>query len=172
MTDRCHSKGKSLSLICGSLTWLRESKRHQFEGLLKGCGSGKALSIFVRLLLNLSADDGEPEWVLEHVREERRTRALQIRHDVESRLAKARERERRLKERGRNGEPAIKRRACEFSNNFKTPNADNFRKLRIKIHPASMTKTTLRLMIMKVMTVRTKGDNRKIWVCQLRRRFF
>ena len=171
MTDECHPKGKSLSLICGSLTWLRESKRRQFEGILNSNGSGEALSVFVGLLLSPSPDDGEPEWIVEHSRAERRRNALQARHDVETRLAKARERERKLKERDRNGEPAIKRRACEFSNNFKTSSSDDFRKPTVKTRPTSMAKNTLRLMIMRAMTIRVKGNNREMWVCQSRHRF-
>ena len=129
------------------------------------------LCVFFGLLLIHSADDEEPEWIVEHAREERRTKAIQARHKVERRLAKARERERRLKERNRNDEPAIKRRVCEFSNNFNTSNADSFRKLRIKTRPTSTAKTTLRLTITKVMMAQTKEDIKEIWVCQLRRSF-
>ena len=160
MTDRCHAKGKSLSLICGSLTWLRESKRHQFDEHLKGDGLGETLSVFLAFLLSFPLDDGEPEWVVEHARAERRRKALQARHDFERRLAKARDRERKLKEPGHNVEPAIKRRVREFTNIFKTSSSEIFRNSRVKTHPTSLARTTFCLMVMKVMMAQAKRNDR------------
>ncbi|KAF2088523.1 DNA repair helicase [Saccharata proteae CBS 121410] len=87
--------GKSLSLICGSLTWLREHKRKVFE---EGLNDGEE-------------DDDEPQWMLEHARQEKRRVALQQREELEARLAKIRVKERRLRERYESGEPLQKRQA-------------------------------------------------------------
>ncbi|KAF2147016.1 uncharacterized protein K452DRAFT_330380 [Aplosporella prunicola CBS 121167] len=89
--------GKSLSLICGSLTWLRDHKRKTFE---EG-------------LFNETADDDEPEWMLEAAREEKRRAALQQGADLEERLAKIRAKERKLKEWYESGEPHHKRQEAD-----------------------------------------------------------
>ncbi|KAF2274786.1 DNA repair helicase [Westerdykella ornata] len=86
--------GKSLSLICGSLTWLRDHKRQKFE---EG-------------LVTETADGDEPSWVLENARKQKRQAALTRRQELESRIAKIKEKERRMKERYQNGEPELKRR--------------------------------------------------------------
>lgn len=82
--------GKSLSLICASLTWLRDYKRKQFEASLT----------------QSNGDGEEPDWMLEHERQERRRQTIQHREDLEKRLRKIREHEAHLK-RGaqRNGPP-------------------------------------------------------------------
>jgi chromosome transmission fidelity protein 1 len=86
--------GKSLSLICGSLTWLRDHKRRTFEdGLEAEMG-----------------DSDEPAWMLEHVRKRKKQEALDRRRDLESRIAKIKEKEKRIKERFENGESHFKRR--------------------------------------------------------------
>ncbi|PCH02256.1 Helicase-like, DEXD box c2 type [Penicillium occitanis (nom. inval.)] len=51
--------GKSLSLICGALTWLRDHKRKEFLKSIDG----------------LAADDDEPDWMVEYAKKER-TQAL------------------------------------------------------------------------------------------------
>jgi len=56
--------------------------------------------------------DDEPQWILEHSKAEKRRRALEARADLETRLAKVREREKKLKERFRSDAPAFKRRVC------------------------------------------------------------
>src|ERR1700742_3925187 len=61
--------GKSLSLICGSLTWLREHKRKTFDEAIAA----------------IQLDDDEPEWMAEHARETRRQEARQLRADLEAR---------------------------------------------------------------------------------------
>lgn len=86
--------GKSLSLICGSLTWLREHKRKTFDEAVAA----------------IRPDDDEPEWVVEHAREARRQEARQMRADFEARLEAVRSRERKFRERQSNGEPPFKRR--------------------------------------------------------------
>ncbi|KAF2457677.1 helicase C-terminal domain-containing protein [Lineolata rhizophorae] len=86
-------EGKSLSLICGSITWLRDHKRKAFEEDLEV----------------ETEDKDEPDWMLEHAKNERRQKALRSQADLETRLEKIRERERRLKAKYENGEPQRKR---------------------------------------------------------------
>lgn len=74
--------GKSLSLICGSLTWLREFKRREFEGVLNEGW----------------VDSGEPEWVVEMAKERRRKELVGKREEMEGRLRRVRDRERRERE--------------------------------------------------------------------------
>ena len=73
--------GKSLSLICGSLTWLRDHKRQEIDG-------GHAVK---------QDDDEDPDWMIEAERDQRRSTLLQARRDLESKLLKIRteEKERR-----------------------------------------------------------------------------
>ncbi|KAI5793775.1 helicase C-terminal domain-containing protein [Peziza echinospora] len=74
--------GKSLSLLCGSLTWLREHKAKEFDaGVREGA----------------EVDDNEPAWVREHALEERRKRLLRDREDLEEQLRRVREKEEREK---------------------------------------------------------------------------
>lgn len=63
-------------------------------------------------MANVVSDDDEPDWMLEHAREEKRRAALQQRAALEERLAKVRAKERKLKERYDNGEPRFKRQVC------------------------------------------------------------
>ncbi|KAI9772002.1 MAG: ATP-dependent DNA helicase chl1 [Geoglossum simile] len=89
--------GKSLSLICGSLTWLRDQKRKAFESQIEEAAN---------------ADDGdcdEPTWVTEHAEKQKRQAILQKRRDLEARLAKVRAREKRQQEPYKNGEPRLKK---------------------------------------------------------------
>jgi chromosome transmission fidelity protein 1 len=85
--------GKSLSLICGSLTWLRDHKRRTFE---EGLAVDEAYS-------------NEPVWLLEHTRKQKKHAALQRRAEFEARIAKIKEKEKRLKEAYQRGEPKSKR---------------------------------------------------------------
>lgn len=85
--------GKSLSLICGSLTWLRDHKRRTFE---EGFDLG-------------SADTDEPAWLIEHTRKQKRREALSRREDLNTRIAKIKAKEKRVKERYQNGESHTKR---------------------------------------------------------------
>lgn len=85
--------GKSLSLICGSLTWLRDHKRRTFEEGFK-----------------VSQDDhDEPAWILEHAQKQKRQEALHRKRDLDDRLARIKTKERRAKERHEGGEPSSKR---------------------------------------------------------------
>lgn len=85
--------GKSLSLICGSLTWLRDHKRRTFE-------DGFAI--------NSDASE-EPAWMLEHAQAQRKQEALRRRQELNDRIAKVKATEKRAKERYENGEPRHKR---------------------------------------------------------------
>ncbi|KAH7115236.1 helicase C-terminal domain-containing protein [Dendryphion nanum] len=85
--------GKSLSLICGSLTWLRDHKRQAFD-------DGFAVT---------TDDSDEPAWIREHARKQAKQAALDRRKELDDRIAKIKEREKRLKERYQNGEPLYKR---------------------------------------------------------------
>ncbi|KAF1937512.1 DNA repair helicase [Clathrospora elynae] len=85
--------GKSLSLICGSLTWLRDHKRRTFK-------EGFAID---------AANSGEPSWVLEHAQKQRLQEALRRKQDLNDRIAKVKAKENRAKERYESGEPKYKR---------------------------------------------------------------
>ncbi|QIW99732.1 hypothetical protein AMS68_005250 [Peltaster fructicola] len=73
--------GKSLSLICGSLTWLREHKRKLFDASMQ----------------DADADDDEPAWLLEHARTTRHKEALALRAEFEARLAQMQASEKALR---------------------------------------------------------------------------
>jgi chromosome transmission fidelity protein 1 len=85
--------GKSLSLICGSLTWLRDHKRRTFE-------EGFAIE---------AATSDEPAWLLEHAQKQRKQEALRRRQELNDRIAKVKAKEKRAKERYEIGEPRFKR---------------------------------------------------------------
>ncbi|GIZ48504.1 hypothetical protein CKM354_001156100 [Cercospora kikuchii] len=88
--------GKSLSLICGSLTWLREHKRKMFD----------------EAMANVEVEDDEPEWMTEAARSARSREIRHMRAKFEARLTAVRERERKTRERAQriaNEGPAFKR---------------------------------------------------------------
>jgi chromosome transmission fidelity protein 1 len=92
--------GKSLSLICASMTWLRHFQRRRFEeGLEWG-------------------DDatGEPEWIVEQAKARKRRDLLRQREEVEARLAKVRAKEKAQREKYLK-EPNAKRRRMEDKTN-------------------------------------------------------
>ena len=74
--------GKSLSLICASLTWLRDHKRRTFD----------------EALVTTQADSDEPDWMLDHGKEMRKREIRQMRTEFEERLTAARERELKTKQ--------------------------------------------------------------------------
>ncbi|KAL4734029.1 helicase C-terminal domain-containing protein [Aspergillus similis] len=65
-------KGKSLSLICGSLTWLRDHKRKRFLDVVQ----------------NTTYDDDEPEWMVEFAKRQASRAITEKRMEFESRLAR------------------------------------------------------------------------------------
>ena len=86
--------GKSLSLICGSLTWLRDHKRRNFE-------EGFELE---------AKNSDDPPWMLEHARRQRKQEAFRRKQELNERLAKIKAKEKRAKERSANGDLMYKRR--------------------------------------------------------------
>lgn len=79
--------GKSLSLICGSLTWLRDHKRRTFEeGFTVEAG-----------------DSDEPAWIIEHEHKQKKQEALQRTQELNDRIAKIKANEKRAKDRFENG---------------------------------------------------------------------
>ncbi|KAF7924299.1 uncharacterized protein EAE98_007350 [Botrytis deweyae] len=78
--------GKSLSLICGGVTWLRGWKGRIFEGVVEGGGDGLASST-------------EPEWVIKAARERRKRELVSRREEMERRLERIREKERKERDR-------------------------------------------------------------------------
>lgn len=83
--------GKSLSLICGSLTWLRDHQRKIFAEQV-----------------SVEAGD-EPDWIVEHARREKTETFIQHKNEFEARLAKLRAEELRQKQRYEQGESQAKR---------------------------------------------------------------
>ncbi|RDL33822.1 uncharacterized protein BP5553_08190 [Venustampulla echinocandica] len=89
--------GKSLSLICGSLTWLRDYKRKTFEqGLDWGQG-----------------DSDEPQWIIEQTRARKRREMLRQREEMEARLAKVRAKEKAQRDRYIKGDQKFKKRKTD-----------------------------------------------------------
>lgn len=84
--------GKSLSLICSTLTWLREEQ-------------GRAFTQEV----DLQGDDAEPEWIVEQTKHHRTEKLIQQRLNLESRLSEIRKNELRQKVEYVRGKPAKKR---------------------------------------------------------------
>ncbi|KAK4160519.1 ATP-dependent RNA helicase chl1 [Cladorrhinum sp. PSN259] len=73
--------GKSLSLICSALTWLRNHKRSQYETSLQSIGKGM---------------EGEPEWMVEVALKRRREELGRKWEEREKRLNRLREKEKEL----------------------------------------------------------------------------
>jgi chromosome transmission fidelity protein 1 len=76
--------GKSLSLICATLTWLRDEKRKRLE---EGC------------VVEGDGWEDEPEWVVEAARARKRRELLRGKEELERRLQRARKRGREAKRR-------------------------------------------------------------------------
>ena len=82
--------GKSLSLICASLTWLRDHKRRALNNAVNAIEVG---------------DD--PEWMVEAEKDERRQELLHQRRELERKLAAARKQD--AKERAARENRAVKK---------------------------------------------------------------
>ncbi|KAF2227810.1 helicase C-terminal domain-containing protein, partial [Elsinoe ampelina] len=87
--------GKSLSLLCASLTWLRNHKRSSFSSQTATADTGK--------------EEDEPSWMREHAQRTRRQELLHRRDDLESRLEAIRRKERKIREQAERGPPPGKR---------------------------------------------------------------
>lgn len=77
--------GKSLSLICASLTWLRNFKRKEFSASLQ---------------IDPKQAENEPEWIIEQMLQRKRKELVVKWEEREARLAKIRGMERLIEERG------------------------------------------------------------------------
>ncbi|PLB51738.1 ATP-dependent RNA helicase CHL1 [Aspergillus steynii IBT 23096] len=74
-------EGKSLSLICGSLTWLRDHKRRAFQELVE----------------NTTCDEDDPEWMKEFAKRESSRAIAEKKKRLEARLAGIRQEEEKLR---------------------------------------------------------------------------
>ena len=86
--------GKSLSLICASLTWLREHKRRTFEDAVNA----------------IEYDEDDPEWIVEHARKEKREELRRLRADLDARLEATRTREEEIRAHASSDERPFKKR--------------------------------------------------------------
>lgn len=77
--------GKSLSLICASMTWLRNFKREDFEASLQ---------------IDPKVIENEPEWIIEQMLRRKRNELVTKWEEREARLEKIRQREKKMEERG------------------------------------------------------------------------
>ncbi|KAL1860654.1 hypothetical protein VTK73DRAFT_7216 [Phialemonium thermophilum] len=78
--------GKSLSLICSALTWLRNHKRRKYEISISAARAGM---------------DGEPDWIIESMLRRQREDLARRWEEREAKLARIRAKERAMEERGR-----------------------------------------------------------------------
>ncbi|KAL9602940.1 MAG: hypothetical protein Q9219_001465 [cf. Caloplaca sp. 3 TL-2023] len=102
--------GKSLSLICSTLTWLRDEQ-------------GKALDHEVEA----DDEDGGPDWVVEQARQQRAEKLVRRRRELESRLNTIREKETRKREQYERGEPVQKRaKASQETGPLETGDEDQY----------------------------------------------
>jgi chromosome transmission fidelity protein 1 len=84
--------GKSLSIICASLTWLRHQQQKTFNPP------------------QAEGDTDEPDWMVESARKEKRQDAIYAIQALEARLQRARDHERKAKQRYEDGRSHPKKR--------------------------------------------------------------
>ncbi|POS82814.1 hypothetical protein EPUL_004116, partial [Erysiphe pulchra] len=103
--------GKSLSLICGALTWLRDHKKKLFEISISEDLKGKYVDT-----------EDEPEWIIEQAKARRCKELLAQREEMEAKLARIRlkektQRDKYLKgEESKNRNPTKRRKITQGSN--------------------------------------------------------
>lgn len=85
-TAEGNHQGKSLSLICASLTWLRNHKSSQHESALKQA---------------MAEHDDEPDWIIEQLLRQRRDDLVRRWEEREKRLRAVRLKEKALEERAK-----------------------------------------------------------------------
>lgn len=100
-------------MICGSLTWLRDHKTKSLDAALEDTRIGISLVFHQEWIrVNSSLDDDEPAWVREHAKEERKKRLLREKIELEEKLAKIREKEKKEKEILERGGQTRKKQVC------------------------------------------------------------
>ncbi|KAK0815837.1 ATP-dependent DNA helicase chl1 [Friedmanniomyces endolithicus] len=102
--------GKSLSLICSSLTWLREHRRKLFDEALAA----------------VTVDDDEPAWMAEHAVDSRRCEMRHMREEFEARLSTVREKDSKLKEGHAHGVPLRKKRKVASNDEFSPADEEQY----------------------------------------------
>jgi chromosome transmission fidelity protein 1 len=71
------------------------------------------------------ADDDEPEWMVQHSREEKKNQVIQKRAELEAKLEKIRQHERKIRDRQENGPPLTKKRKLDNNNDKNTEIVDD-----------------------------------------------
>ncbi len=84
--------GKSLSLICSSLQWLRQTQEEMLE-----------------TQMSIEEDNEDPRWAVEHARDQKREAVVGQMAELEARLSRIRAKELQQKRRYENGESMAKR---------------------------------------------------------------
>ncbi|KAH2187438.1 ATP-dependent DNA helicase chl1 [Aspergillus fumigatus] len=102
--------GKSLSLICGSMTWLREHKRKALQDTVNKASGD---------------DDGEPEWMLEFAKRESARAVTEKRRALEARLEKIKVEEEKQRHATDHPKEARKRRRVDTSSGDPGPEQDD-----------------------------------------------
>ncbi|KAI4839694.1 DNA repair helicase [Aureobasidium sp. EXF-8845] len=64
----------------------------------------------------IEGDDDEPEWMVQHSREEKKNQVIQKRAELEAKLEKIRQHERKIRDRQENGPPLTKKRKVDDGN--------------------------------------------------------
>lgn len=99
--------GKSLSLICSSLTWLRDAQDGTLENQVQS-----------------DHDDVDPSWVLDHAKKQKNIAIIEQKLEMEDRLKKIRIQELRQKQRYESGEPPSKRFKLDKKNDLRDDYTD------------------------------------------------
>jgi len=68
---------------------------------------------FLAYLADQVLDDDEPEWMVQHSREEKKSQVIQKRAELEAKLEKIRQHERKVRDRQENGPPLTKKRKLD-----------------------------------------------------------